>query len=228
MTKAWQVLDRRDTPDGELELRQRGDADYLICLAGRVLMNSRESRSEKQLGIRACRGLAPDSRVLVGGLGMGLTLRAVLDSVSSDSQVTVAELNEVVADWCRGPLASLAGDVLADSRVTLRLGDVGACIREAGPGSWDAIVIDLFEGPHAGSDATHDPFYGRKAIERCWRALGPGGIFAVWAEARDEAFEKRLKHQGFEVETLRPGRGGLRHWIVLARRPGATSGKLSG
>lgn len=221
VSRKWQVLDRRETPDGVLELRQRDADDFLICIDGRVLMNSRANRSEVVLGSLACADLAPGARVLVGGLGMGLTLRAVVDASPPDGQVTVAELHPIVAEWCRGPLADLNQGVLDDPRVTLRIDDVAACIRAAAEngGGQDAIVMDLFEGPHARTQPDRDPLYGRVAIERSWRALAPGGVFAVWAEAREAGFEARLRSQGFRVESRRPGRGGLRHWIVLARRP---------
>ncbi|MFP6655421.1 MAG: spermidine synthase [Myxococcota bacterium] len=220
MSRPWRILDQRETPDGVFELRQRDVDDFLICLDGRVLMNSRANRSEVELGLRTCRRLSKGARVLVGGLGMGLTLRAVLDSVDASCQVEVAELHDVVAEWCRGPLAGISKDCLGDSRVALRLGDVAECIREsAATGEvYDAIVVDLFEGPHARTDAKRDPLYGSQALERSWRALRRGGVFGVWAEAKDERFEARLRAQGFSIESQRPGRGGLRHWIVLARR----------
>jgi spermidine synthase len=225
VSRAWQTLDRRDSADGVLELRQRGADDFLICVNGRVLMNSRASRSEEELGVRTCAGLAPGARALIGGLGMGFTLRAVLDSLPEESQVDVAELHPVVADWCRGPLAPVSGACLDDPRVSLRVGDVADRIREAADGdeAYDAIVLDLFEGPHAHTNATRDPLYGRQAIERSWRALRPNGVLGVWAEAREQHFEARLRAQGFIVESHRPGRGGLRHWIVLARRPAGKS-----
>jgi len=221
VSKRWEVLDRCQSEDGLLELRRRDADDFLICIDGRVLMNSRASRSEEVLGVAACAGLVAGARVLVGGLGMGLTLRAVVDSLPDESRVTIAELHPVVARWCEGPLASLTENVLADPRVSLRIGDVADSIREAADRDlpYDAIVIDLFEGPHAHTDAEHDPLYGRQAVERSWRALSPGGVFGVWAEARDVNFETRLEARGFDVESRRPGRGGLRHWVVLARRP---------
>lgn len=222
MARPWQTLDRRESPDGVLELRQRDVDDFLVCLDGRVLMNSRASRSEEELAVRACAGLGAGAQVLIGGLGMGLTLRAALDTLPDDCRVTVAELNATVGEWCRGPLASLCGQALDDPRVTLHIDDVAECIREASTGhvSYDAIVLDLFEGPHARTQAKHDPFYGRIALERSFRALGRGGVLAVWEEARDEKFEERLRAQGFSVESHRPGRGGLRHCVVLARKPG--------
>ena len=215
------TLDQRETPDGVLELRRRDADDFLILVAGRVLMNSRASRSEEQLGIKTCAGLSGAAKVLVGGLGMGLTLRAVLETVSAESSVTVAELHPLIVEWCRGPLAELTGGAVDDPRVKTKIGDVADAIRLAASNrvEYDAIVLDLFEGPHAKTDATSDPLYGKKAIARTWDALAPGGVLGVWAEAAEQKFEHRLRTQGFEVETLRPGRGGLRHWIVLARRP---------
>jgi spermidine synthase len=221
LSRPWQTLDRRETVDGVFELRQRDTDDFLICIDGRVLMNSRESRSEKELGTLTCKGLPRGARVLVGGLGMGLTLRAVLDALDAESQVVVAELHSVVTDWCRGPLAILSGDCLNDARISVQIGDVADCIRESaeGAGTFQAIVLDLFEGPHARTDVRRDPLYGSLAIERSWRALAPGGVLGVWAEAREERFESRLRAQGFSIESHRPGKGGFRHWIVLARRP---------
>jgi spermidine synthase len=191
-------------------------------------MNSRASRSEQELGVRTCRGLGSGARVLVGGLGMGLTLRAVLDVLPRDAEVVVAELHPAVAEWCRGPLAELCGWALEDPRVTLRSGDLADRIREAASGGserYDAIVVDLFEGPHARTDAKHDPFYGRAALERAWRALSPGGTLGVWAEARERQFEDRLRSQGFAIESHRPGRGGLRHWVVLGRKPAGSQAR---
>ncbi|MFP6656478.1 MAG: spermidine synthase, partial [Myxococcota bacterium] len=162
MSRPWQNLERRETTDGVFELRQRGVDDFLILFDDRVLMNSRQSQSERQLGLQTCEGLRGASRVLVGGLGMGLTLRAVLDSLDAEARVTVAELHLVVVDWCRGPLADLSRDCLADSRVTVRIGDVAERIREAADGvteSYDAIVLDLFEGPHARTESKRDPLY---------------------------------------------------------------------
>ncbi len=220
MSKPWQTVDRLESPDGVLELRRRDDDDFLICIDGRVLMNSRASRSEEELGWRTCAGLRHGARILVGGLGMGLTLKAVLDSVDATSRVTVAELHPVIEAWCRGPMAALSGSAAADPRVSIRIGDVADRIREAAEGavSYDAIVLDLFEGPHSGDDAAEDPLYGRQALRRSRLALARGGVLGVWSEAPDKKFEARLRSEGFSVESIRPGRGGLRHWVVLARR----------
>lgn len=222
MSRPWRTLDRRETGDGVLELRRRDRDDFLILVGGRVLMNSRESRSEVVLGRETCAALASGStggRVLVGGLGMGITLRAVLDRVGADCRVDVAELHPIVAEWCRGPLAELTDGAALDPRVQVVVRDVVDVIREAPDDPYDAIVLDLFEGPHAKTDAQRDPLYGQAAVDRAWQALSPGGVLGVWAEAPDRGFASRLTRRGFRVEELRPGRGGYRHWVVLARRP---------
>lgn len=224
MARPWQLVDSAPTPDGTLELRQRAADDFLILVEGRVLMNSRASRSERALAELACGALGDVSapRVLIGGLGMGCTVRAALDGLPQDAQVVVAELHPVVESWCRGPLAALNGHALADARVQVAIGDVADAVGRAcdDRSALDAILLDLFEGPHPGTDPQRDPFYGVAAIERARNALRPGGVLAVWGEAPDAPFERRLARAGFDVECRRPGRGGRRHAVFLARRRG--------
>jgi spermidine synthase len=226
MARPWQTVARGSCRAGALELRRRGEDDYLITLAGRVLMNSRAQRSEAALAERGCahlRGRA-GGRVLVAGLGMGITLRCALDLLPRDARVTAVELNEVVADWCAGPLATLNRGVLEDPRVHLEIGDVATGIAEAarrgGAARFDAILLDLYEGPHARTDARRDPFFGAHALARSHAALRPGGVLAVWAEGPDRGFAERLRKAGFRVTRSRPGRGGLRHAVYLAARAG--------
>lgn len=223
MAQPWIVLDRIDTAEGVLELRQRGPRDFLITVGGLVLMNSLAHRSEVVLGQLACAGLATAAtpRVLVGGLGMGFTLRAVLDALPASATVTVAELNPVVLDWCRGALAPLTAAAAADPRVTVVINDVAEVVKNAPPATLDAIVFDLYKGPHPRSDRVKDPLYGSRAIAAAHRALRPGGIFTIWGEAPDAPFEERLRQGGFTVTTSRPGRGGLRHCVFVARRAAA-------
>ena len=228
MAQPWQIIDKADTADGVLELRKRGERDFLILINNRVLMNSSANRSELALGELASREVAarPRPRVLIGGLGMGLTLRAALDSLPATARVVVAELNPAVITWCRGPLAELNQKAADDPRVFVMNDDVAALIaKAAGPGNerYDAIIIDLYEGPHAGTDASNDPFYGSRALKKTADALSSGGIFAVWGEAADTAFEKRLRAAGFAVNVQRPGRGGLRHVVYVAQTPDASS-----
>lgn len=223
MAQPWQTLDKVAVEDGVLELRKRGERDFLILINNRVLMNSSANRSETALGELACGKVVtrPRPRALIGGLGMGLTLRATLDALSAESEVVVAELNPVIVTWCRGPLAMLTNRVVDDPRVIVVIDTVSTVIaRAAQPDAkqFDAIILDLYEGPGASSDAVLDPFYGSRALKTVAAALTPGGVFAVWGETPDAAFGKRLADAGFTVERQRPGRGGLRHVVYVAQR----------
>ena len=219
MTRPWETLDAVDTAEGRLELRRRGEGEYVITVAGRVLMNSALHLTEVAVAEMACRAVAgrPRPRVLIGGLGMGFTLRAALDALPESGRVVVAEINPVVVRWCEGPLAGLTDNALGDRRARVALGDVAALIARSGAGErFDAIVLDLYEGPRAATQAREDPFYGPRALAAARAALSPGGVFAVWSEDHDPAFEKRLRAAGFRVERKRPGKGGPRHVVYLA------------
>jgi spermidine synthase len=227
MAQPWHTIGTVAIAGGILELRQRGERDFLMLINGRVLMNSGANRSEIALGEQACKSIAARKRprVLVAGLGMGLTLRAALDSLPESAEIVVAELNPVMASWCRGPLAGLTNNALGDPRVSLVIDDVAAVIAKAslsGAEKFDAIILDLYEGPHAKSDAGNDPFYGSRALERTAAALAEGGIFAVWGENPDAAFEKRVVTAEFLFDRQRPGRGGMRHVIYVATHGGGT------
>jgi spermidine synthase len=222
LARPWETLAAADTPDGRLELRRRGSREFLITIAGRVLMNGQASLSELALGRLAGEAVAEraDPRVLIGGLGMGCTQRACLDALPARARVVVAELNEVVAEWCRSePLAARTGGAALDPRVAVRIGDVADAIAEAAaPGGrrFDAVVLDLYEGPHPVCPPGH-PHYGRAALERTRAALREGGVFALWTEDANPAFEKSLARAGFRVESVRAGAGGRRHAVILAR-----------
>jgi spermidine synthase len=200
-----------------LELRRRGERDFLITRDGRVLMTSAAHRSEAALGELACARLARlrAPRVLIGGLGMGFTLRAALEALPARARVLVVELHRVVIDWCRGPLALLTAGAARDPRVSFEVADVAHVIAHAGA-PFDAIALDLFEGPRG--QHRDDPHFGRSALAGARAALSPGGVFAVWSERPEPAFEKRLAAAGFAVERRRPGRGGLRHVVYLGLR----------
>ena len=220
--KPWQTLARVETPEGPLELRQRGARDFLITVGGRVLMTSAAHRSEDDLARLACAAMVrrPRPRVLLGGLGMGYTLRAALDQLPPAAEVTVVELNPIVVDWCRGPLAALTGDVVADRRVRVEIGDVAGAIAGARRGELDAIVLDLYEGPRPLPSHAHDPLYGAPAIASAGSALRTGGVLAVWAEEPDRAYPQRLRAAGFTVEVHQGGgRGGRSHVVYVGTRP---------
>lgn len=225
MRQPLKTIDSFTTSEnGILELRQRGERGFMIFFNGLVLMNSSAQRSEIALGRLGCRALQnhPAPRVLVGGLGMGITLRAVLDSLPATAQIVVSELNHVIVDWCRGPLAILTDGALGDPRVSVQVGDCADLIRECARGNdqsgFDGIILDLYEGPHDKTDKRDDPIYGSRAIEYTRNALNPGGTFAVWGEMYDEGFYRRLSRGGFNVKCQRPGKGGYRHAVFLATR----------
>lgn len=217
MTRPWQTLATVERAEGRLELRRRGEAEVVITIDGRVLMNGAAHRSEAALAELGCRPIAgrPRPRVLIGGLGLGYTLRAALDALPPRAAVVVAEIDPLIVEWCRGPLAELTGRALDDRRVTIEIGDVASAIGRAA-GAFDAILLDLYEGPRTPAWGGDDPLYGRAALARVRAALRPGGVFAVWSEEPDAAFETRLRGAGFNCERRRPGRGGPRHTLYLA------------
>lgn len=225
MAQPWQVVAQAATAEGPLQLRRRGARDFLIVIGNQILMNSLSNRSEVVLGQLGCAALRahPRPRVLVGGLGMGFTLRAVLDTLPATAEVVVAELNPVVVEWCRGPLAELTAGAVLDPRVTVAVGDVAALIARhaAGAGRFDAIVLDLYRGPHAKTDPRRDPLYGSRALADARAALNFGGVLAVWGENYDDGYVRRMQTAGFVVTVNRPGRGGLRHAVFLGQLPGA-------
>ena len=225
MALPWKVLDRFMTEDeGILELRQRGKGDFLITLGSQVLMNSKAQRSEMALGKLGCKDLKkhPNPQVLVGGLGMGITLRAVLDELPTTAKVVVAELNPVIQQWCNGPLAELTQGAASDPRVTVEIGDVAELIKASPQNQFDTIILDLYRGPGPQTDRLKDLIYGSRAIARTHTAIKPGGIFAVWGENPDSGFEGRLASAGFTVCCERPGKGGYRHavWVATKRKKG--------
>lgn len=224
MALPWRVVDSIDTDEGLLDLRQRGEKDFLITIDSRVLMNSSANMSEIVLSELACADLkqAKKPRVLVGGLGMAFTLKAALDNLPADAEVVVAELNPIMVAWCRGPIAQLTAGAVDDPRVRVVISDVakviGDAARKGKDNRFDAIILDLYEGPYEGDQGRGDYLYGKKALASSRAALQPGGVFAVWSEDPDQAFEKRLQAAGFAVNRQRPGRGGRRHVVYIARR----------
>jgi spermidine synthase len=215
----WRTVESLETPHGKLELRQRGERSFLITIAGHILMTSERHHSEMDIAKLASAALGdlPRPRVLIGGLGMGYTLRAALDHLPPGARVTVVELNAAVIAWCAGPLAILTKGATTDKRVTMVVADVARVIADASPGSFDAIVLDLYEGPHQANNRAHDPLYGLAALKRTAAALTEDGALAVWSEEPDQAFEDRLAAD-FRVERHRGTGGGRKHAIYIARR----------
>ena len=216
----WELLGETRTPDGEDMRLTRQGSEYVILASGKPLMSSRMHGSEEALAAFGCREarLRDEPCVLVGGLGMGFTLRATLDLLPPGATVLVAELVAAVVDWNRGPLGPLAAHPLKDPRVCVEIGDVAALIR-ASSRRFDAMLLDVDNGP-AAFTATHNTrLYDDGGLAAARAALKPGGVLAVWSAWDDRRFEQRLKYGGFTVQVERVrGRlkkGGPRHTIFL-------------
>ena len=189
----------------------------MLTVAGRILMNGMANRSELALATMACEmlGSRPRPRVLIGGLGMGFTLRAALDALPKDAVVLVAELHAAVLSWCQGPIAGLTAGAVNDERVDVRLTNVSELITKSK--GLDAIILDLYEGPHASAPGANQSLFDRDGLRRCRSALNRDGVLSIWGEERDPVFEKRIVTVGFSLQIERPGRGGRRHVVYLAR-----------
>jgi spermidine synthase len=222
----WEHLDTAPIPDGgELKLMRRG-TEYSIMSGSIELMNSRLSGSEEALATLswAALGGRPKPKLLIGGLGMGFTLRAALAVLPAQAEVIVAELVPAVVAWARGPLAGVFGGCLDDPRVRVREGDVAEAIAE-GRGAYDAILLDVDNGPGGLNRDANDQLYNAAGLAAARNALTPGGVLAVWSSAPDEKFTRRLRQAGFAAEekrvrATRSGRG-ARHVIWLATGPQA-------
>ncbi len=218
----WHPLGTATTPEGAtLRLMRRGEEFSIRLHRGAELMNSRLSGSEEALATLAVRHLGnrPAPRLLIGGLGMGFTLRAAQAAVVSEAHLTVVEIVPEIVEWARGPMAVLFGDSLSDRRLEIRVGDVAAVIRDAA-GAYDAILLDVDNGPDGLTRPGNDALYAERGLQEAHRALAPGGVLAVWSAAPDEDFTRRLRRCGFDarVVRVRAARGGrgARHTIWLA------------
>jgi len=219
--KPWELLGSARTPEGEEMTLTRHGSEYVILASGQSLMSSRMHGSEEALATFAC-GRArtlEEPCVLVGGLGMGFTLRATLDLLPPDATVVVSELVPAVVDWNRGPLGPLARHPLKDKRVAIEVNDVAATLR-ASLGRFDAVLLDVDNGPAAFTASHNASLYDDRGLAAARAALKPGGVLAVWSSREDRRFEQRLRYGGFQVAVERVrGRlkkGGPRHTIFLA------------
>lgn len=219
---AWSLLDTARVPGGgELRLLRRG-AEFSIRLDGNELMNSRLSGSEQALATLACARIQSRTApvVLIGGLGMGFTLRAALAELGPDARIVVAELVPAVVAWARGPMAEVFGDSLRDPRVTVREADVSGLLR-SGRSAFDAILLDVDNGPEGLTRTANDALYDAKGLSVAHAALRPGGVLAVWSSGPDAGFVRRLRGAGFGVDEVnaRANRSrGARYVIWLATR----------
>lgn len=216
--RPWTERDRAQVPDGgELKLMQRGH-EFSIMSGAIELMNSRRGGSEEQLAILAAQRLGEKSnaRILIGGLGMGFTLRAALHHFPADSAIVVAELVPAVIAWAKGPLSEVHGESLTDPRVALQETDVAQSIARDGP--FDAILLDVDNGPDGLSRAANDQLYTARGLATAKVALSPGGLLAIWSSGPDAKFANRLKQTGLIVEEIRVRAGGARHLIWVATK----------
>lgn len=206
----------------ELRLMKRG-AEFSIMSGSIELMNSRLSGSEQALAAMSCLRIRDRERpqMLIGGLGMGFTLRAALGELGPEARVIVAELTPAVVAWARGPLGEVFGQSLADPRVSIRETDVGRLIR-AGRSMYDAILLDVDNGPEGLTRKANDALYDVDGLNAARSALRHGGILAVWSSAPNRSFTQRLRKTGFAVDEIgvraNGARGGARRVIWIATR----------
>jgi spermidine synthase len=220
----WLQIDTARVPGADIELRlmRRGD-EFSMMLGQNELMNSRLSGSEEALATLTCKKIEAVKRphLLVGGLGMGFTLRAALAVLGPDARITVAELVPAVVAWARGPMADLFGNSLSDPRASIREADVVDVIK-ASPSAFDAILLDVDNGPEALIRKANDALYDLAGLQAIRLALRPGGILAVWSSGPNIAFTKRLRAADFDVNEVgvraTTKRSGAHHVIWFATR----------
>jgi spermidine synthase len=222
----WLQIDTTPVPGAEVELRlmRRGD-EFSMMLGQNELMNSRLSGSEAALATLACKRIELVKRphLLIGGLGMGFTLRAALAVLGSDARIVVAELVPAVIAWARGPMAGIFGDSLSGPRASIREADVVDLV-QSHRSAFDAILLDVDNGPEALIRKANDALYDLKGLRAIHRALRPRGVLAIWSSGPNAAFSKRLRDAGFDVNEVAiratAKRSGARHVIWFATRPG--------
>ena len=223
------LLDKAETPDGGKELRlYQHDKDFIISVGNVQLMSSRTHESEEALARLALERIEKKEqrRVLIGGLGMGFTLRAALDVLPPAAQVVVAEIMPAVVKWNRGPLAALSGHALDDKRVEVREVNAARMIRDC-QARYDAILLDVDNGPAGLSRTGNHWFYGLSGLHAMLAALRPEGILALWSAGPDVQFTRRMEKVGFGVEAIRvrarAGGKGAHHVIWIATKKEASA-----
>jgi len=220
----WLQIDTARVPGADVELRlMRRGADFSMMLGPNELMSSRLSGSEEALATLACRRIEAVKRpnLLIGGLGMGCTLRAALAVLGTDARITVAELVPAVIAWARGPMANIFADSLDDPRASILNADVIEVIRSH-PSAFDAILLDVDNGPEGLIRKANDALYTLKGLKAIRQALRRGGVLAVWSSGPDPLFSKRLRDAGFDVNEVvvraTAKRSGARHVIWFATK----------
>jgi spermidine synthase len=219
--KRFESLEEARTADGTVLTLHRHDGEYVIRENGIELMSSRRHDSEDRLAELVCAPLArsPSVRVLIGGLGLGYTLRAALAVLGPDARVVVAEISAAVIEWNMNPAYDLAAAALGDRRVELVHADVSDVL-ERNPGAFDGIMLDVDNGPDPLATASNARRYGDAAIRMTAAALRAGGRLAYWSVTGNPDFERSLRRAGLTVETVRArarGTGGNRHTVFVGR-----------
>jgi spermidine synthase len=217
------LLGEATTPDGsDIKLTRRTN-EYIILANGKSLMSSRMHGSEEALASFACSNLRTVEKpsVLIGGLGMGFTLRAALDLLPSTAKVVIAELVPAIVEWNRGPLGPLANHPLNDKRVNIEIGNVADSIRSR-HNHFDTVLLDVDNGPAAFTTPQNTILYADRGLAAVYAALKIGGVLAVWSARDDRKFEQRLRYAGFVVKVervrARLKKGGPYHTIFLAKK----------
>ena len=220
----WEHIDTARVPGADVELRlMRRGAEFAMMLGQNELMNSRLSGSEEALATLACRRIAAVKRphLLIGGLGMGFTLRAALAVLGPEARIVVAELVPAVIAWAKGPMADIFGDSLGDPRASIQSADVIEVI-QSHPSAFDAILLDVDNGPEGLIRKANDALYDMKGLKAIRKSLRPGGVAAVWSSGPNALFTKRLRDAGFDVNEVAvratTKRSGARHVIWFATR----------
>lgn len=221
----WLQIDTAPVPGADVELRlMRRGTEFSMMLGQTELMNSRLSGSEEALATLACRRIEGVKRphLLIGGLGMGFTLRAALAMLGSEARIMVAELVPAVIAWARGPMADVFGESLDDPRASIRQADVIEVI-QSHPSAFDAILLDVDNGPEGLIRRANDALYNLKGLRAIRRALRPGGVLAVWSSGPNSSFSRRLRDAGFDVNEVgvraTAKRSGAHHVIWFATKP---------
>jgi len=217
--KPWITLAETKAPDRTRLLLQQRDDEFAVRAGGHLLMGSRNPRSEQAMAASALKDLrTPKPKVLIGGLGLGFTLRAVLDLLPDTGRVTVAELVPEIVTWARGPVAHLSGNALEDPRVEVFTGDVLKLMRER-LGTYDAILLDVDNGPAALTQSSNVALYNDAGVQAMRAALRPYGHVVIWSAGPDLAYLKRLGRAGFNAEamTVAAGKGHAQHTLFIGK-----------
>ena len=222
----WITVDETRAADGTVLTLARRGTEWEVCYDGLVLMSSRTHGSEDELARLAFAKVPHARTVLIGGLGLGFSLRAALDLLGPRGKVVVAEQSPSVVEWNRTHVGFLAGRPTEDPRVAVRVGDVRQRIAEA-RAAWDLILLDVDNGPSALVHEANAGLYNAAGIVACHVALKKGGALAVWATGPDDDYLRRLQRSGFEASAVRvaprPGAGGRKHVVFVALK--APSGR---